>query len=340
MAFSKSHRTAAQLTGIAQGTIDGVFGESIVSTYLPQRENLGLTFDFQVGATSLNEAARFRSFNSESDVANIEGSESRQGKLPPISRRLHVDEFAQVTQIGGDLGPVFEAYARRIAAQIATRFVWAGAEAIETGKLTIDERNLKFQIDYGRKPGLTDTAAVTWDTPATATPIDDLEALRDVYGSTPGAILMSESVLQHLSKAEQIIGYATGGNPASVTRVSRADVISVLAAYGFTNIFTNEERFVDHAGVQRGLFDSAKVLFLPGGGQSALATAAGIGPLGTTDFGVTAESLVAENGLGGRPGAAAGAIESDDPVGFDILVAAIGLPVVQNANMTASLEVL
>lgn len=340
MAFSKSHRTAAQLTGIAQGTIDGVFGASIVSSYLPQRENLGLTFDFQVGNTSLNEAARFRSFNTESDIGSFEGSESRQGKLPPISRRLHVDEFAQVTQIGGDLGPVFESYARRIAAQIATRFVWAGAEAIETGKLTIDERKLKFVIDYGRNPALTDTAGTAWSTHATATPIDDLEALRAVYGSAPGVILMSEATLQHLSKVTQIIDYATGGNSATVTRVSRDDVLSVLASYGFSNIATNDESFIDHTGVERSLFDQAKVLFLPSMGQTALAAAAGTGPLGTTDFGVTAESLVTENGLGGRPGAAAGAIESDDPVGFDVLVAAIGLPILQNANKTASLEVL
>lgn len=338
MAFSKSHRTAAQLTGIAQGTVDGVFGASIVSDYLPYKENLGLTFDFKVGNTALNEAARFRSFNTESDVGNFEGGESRQGKLPPISRRLHVDEFAQITQIGGDLGAVFEDYARRISAQIATRLVWAGAEAIETGKLTISERNMSFVIDYGRKPELTDTAATLWSNTA-ADVIGDLRAMRLAYGAAPGAIKISEAILYNLGSNEGIIERATRGL-GTITSVSRADVLSVLADEGFTNLFTNDERFVDHTGVERNIFSENKVLFLPAPGQSALAVAAGTGSLGTTDFGVTAESLVTENGLGGKPGVASGAIASDDPVGFDVLVSAIALPIVQNANSTASLAVL
>ncbi|MFD5599927.1 major capsid protein [Leucobacter sp. NPDC058333] len=338
MAFTKSHRTAAQLTGIAQGTIDGVFGASIVSTFLPQKENQGLTFDFNVGNTSLPEAARFRSYNTQSDVGSFEGSESRQGKLPPISRRLHVDEFAQITQIGGDLGPVFEAYARRIAAQIATRFVWGGAEAIESGKLTIDERGLKFTIDYGRKAGLTATAPTLWSNPA-ADVIGDLEALRAVYGSSPGSILIPELVLQHLTRNEGIIELATRGL-GSPTRISLDDVLSTLRSFGFDGLFTNRERFVDHTGTERTLFSTNKVIFLPAAEQTALGQAAGVGPLGTTDFGVTGESLVPENGLGGQPGAAAGALSSDDPVGFDVLVAAIGLPILQNANATASLQVL
>lgn len=338
MAFTKSHRTAAQLTGIAQGTIDGVFGASLVSTYLPYHENLGLTFDFNVGNTSLSEAARFRSFNTESDVGSFEGSESRQGKLPPISRRLHVDEFAQISQIGGDLGPVFESYARRIGAQIATRFVWAGAEAIETGKLTINERKLNFVIDYGRKAALTATAPTLWSNPA-ADVIGDLEALRAAYGASPGAIMVPEVVLQHLTRNEGIIELATRGQ-GNPSRISLDDVLSTLRSFGFSGLFTNKERFVDHSGAERFLFSTDKVLFLPAPELTAIAAAVETGPLGTTDFGVTAESLVTENGLGGQPGAAAGALASDDPVGFDVLVAAIGLPILQNANATASLKVL
>lgn len=339
MAYSKSHRTPAQLTGIAQGTIDGVFSASLVSTYLPYHENLGLTFDFQVGNTSLNEAARFRSFNTESDLASFEGSQSRQGKLPPISRRLHVDEFAQVEITSGDLGPVFDSYARRISAQIATRLVWAGAEAIETGKLTIDERKLSFVIDYGRKPELTDQASTLWSNVA-ADIIGDLEVLRKAYGRRPGAIKVSEDILDYASRNTGIIEFAVQRDSNLPSRISREDTLSVLASFGFTGLFTNEERFVDHTGAERDLFDKDKVLFLPAREQTALSVASGTGPLGTTDFGVTAEALVPENGLGRKPGAAAGILPSDDPVGFDVHVSAISLPIVQNANLTASLEVL
>lgn len=338
MAFTKDHRTPAQLTGVARGTFDAVFGESLVSAYLPANENRGLSFNFNVNQTALPESARFRSFNAESDVASFDGTESRMGKLPPISRRLHVDEYAELQLTGGDLGATFEDYTRRISAQIATRLIEAGAQAIETGKTEIDERGVKVTIDYARKAALTATAPTVWSDPA-ADVIGDLEALRAAYGSQPGSILIPQTVQQHLSRNTGIIEFATRGLGAP-TRVSYDDVLSVLASFGFTGLFTNEEKLVDSKGVERTLFSQDKVVFLPGTGQSAFATAVGTGPLGTTDIGVSAESLSSENGIGGTAGLFSGALAHHDPEGFNVLVSGIALPVLQNANATAALKVL
>lgn len=159
MGFTEKHRNAAQLTGVAKGTFDAVFNSSIIAQYLPAKEEASLNFEFVKGQPGVHQAASYRAYDTESNVGVVKGSEAIVGKLPPMSTRLHVNEFAQLTQIGGDIGAKFEDYARTISAGIATRLIQAGSEAIATGKTKIEERNLTFEIDYGRKAELTSTAS-------------------------------------------------------------------------------------------------------------------------------------------------------------------------------------
>lgn len=338
MAFDKQFRSPAALTGVASGAFQGVYGSSLVAGLLPPVANQKLTFSFTKNQTALTRAAKFRSWNTESDQTVFEGGQSAQGSLPPISRRYNVDEYSHLTLIGGDLGAEFERKAEAIAAQIAMRFVEAAAEGIETGKMHIKERNLDFEIDYGRKAGLTATAPTLWSNPA-ADIIGDLEALRAVYGSNPGRILVPLTVQRHLSRNAGIIQFALGRASDLPAQIPYADALGVLAAFGFTNLFTNEERLIDHDGVERTLFSQERVLFLPSG-NDAFATAQGSGPLGTLDLGITSEAIEPDNGLGRRAGVVSGAYKTEDPNGFDVLVAAIGLPVITAADRTASLKVL
>lgn len=338
MAFDKQHRTPAVLTGVARGAFQGVYGASMVSDFLPAKANQKLTFDFQPNATALTQAANFRSWNTESDQTKFPGAVSKQGKLPPISRRYNVDEYTHLTMIGGDLGAEFERKAEAIAAQIAMRFVQAAAEAIETGKVTIKERGLDFQVDYGRKAALTATAPKVWSDP-TADIIGDLKAMRLAYGSNPASLLVPFAVKEHISKNTAIIELALGRASDLPTAIPYEQALSVLRQYEFGNLVTNDERLIDQTGTERSLFASDKVLFLPNG-SDAFATAMGSGPLGTLDLGITSEALEPDNGLGGSAGLIAGAYKTEDPNGFDVLVGGIGLPVVTAADRTASIKVL
>lgn len=338
MAFDKQYRTPAVLTGVARGAFQGIYGSSLVSRFLPAKANQKLTFDFQPNQTALTRAANFRAWNTESDQTVFDGSSSKQGKLPPISRRYNVDEYTHLKMIGGDLGVEFETKAEAIAAQIAMRFVQAAAEAIETGKVSIKERSLDFQVDYGRKAALTATAPTLWSNPA-ADIIGDLKALRLAYGSNPASLLIPFTVKEHISKNVAIIKLALGRTSDLPTAIPYEQALSVLRQYEFSNLFTNDERLVDQAGTERSLFSQDKVLFLPGTAD-AFATAMGSGPLGTLDLGVTSEAYEPENGLGGSAGLISGAYKTEDPNGFDVLVGAIGLPVVTAADRTASIKVL
>ena len=338
MGFTEKHRNAAQLTGVAKGTFDAVFNSSIIAQYLPAKEEASLNFEFVKGQPGVHQAASYRAYDTESNVGVVKGSEAIVGKLPPMSTRLHVNEFAQLTQIGGDIGAKFEDYARTISAGIATRLIQAGSEAIATGKTKIEERNLTFEIDYGRKAELTSTASKLWSDPD-ADPIADLIALRNTYKGKPGAIHIPENVLYQLTGNKSIIAahYGRSGNDLPA-RINFDQVIGVIAGNNF-NVITSNEKFIDTNGVEQVVFGTKQVLFLPQQGGTVYDQALGTGALGDTLLGVTAEALK-EPRLNGVPGIVAGALEHDDPAGFNVLVSALAVPVVRNANATASLKVL
>jgi hypothetical protein len=341
MTFTKNHRTPVQLTAVARAAFRAVMEQYRLAGFLPVRANYTLNFNFDVNQTSLPQAASYRSFNTESDVGTTEGTQSRQGKLPPISRRLHVDEYTELSLMGQTdaIGALFEDYARRIAAQIAARVVLAIGEAVETGKVTLNERGLSATIDYGRKAGHTAVAASGAWSGGASTPLDDLEAARQVYGRTVGVTWISPEIMAALATNADLIKTALRRGTDLPTRISQADVRSVLAEWGYGNVVVNDDRVIDQSGAEKRVISSDKLLFLPSEGGGLLGTG---GALGTTDLGVTAESISQDVGISEneRPGLFSGAMPSHDPEGYDVLDSAIVLPILSNADATFALDVL
>lgn len=346
MAFDTRFSTPAALTGVARGAFQGVYQQSLVSRYLPIRDNAGISFQFTPNVKQLIEAARFRTYGTESDQAYFAPAAVMRGELPPISRRYNVDEYARLAMMAGDgetarvkrIADEFEHKAEAIAAQIAMRFVQAAAEGIETGKVTIKERGLDFEIDYGRRPELTQTVTNLWSDP-TADVLGDLIMFRSAYGDHPGEILISQPVMMHLERNLGLIELAMKSGMTGLDRITPVAVREVLAGFGFTGLVVNDERLIDTTGAERTLFSQDKVIFLPKIGRQ-IDPISGAGVLGTVQMGITSESLEPGNGLGKTPGLAAGAIPHEDPNGFDVLVTAVGLPVISGANDTAALTVL
>ncbi|WP_100813019.1 major capsid protein [Microbacterium lacus] len=332
MGFTPNFRTPVQLTGVARAAFDLQVGQYITDGLLPVNETYDINFSFGVTQAALPPAASFRSFNSESDVGSLGVSESRSGKLPPISRRLHVDEYQQLTmyQSSDDLiGAEFERYATSLGQAFALRFVMAQAEAITAGKVTIAERGLTFEVNYGRKAGLTANAATPWSTIATADPLTDIEGLRAVYGRRIGRIVLSRQAMGYLQTNANIIKIAMQRGSDLPPRISVEDVRAVFRDYGLGEIVVNEEVVTNSAGAEVPLFAADKVIILPAAGA-----------VGRTDLGVTAESIRTDTGIAQseRPGLFAGALESDDPSGYDVLVSAIGLPILTDANATGVID--
>ncbi|ALJ22048.1 major capsid protein [Microbacterium sp. No. 7] len=330
MPFTKNFRTPVQLTGVARGAFDATLEGFRTNTLLPTKENFTLDYDFQAGSAPLPPAAKFRSFNTESMVNTLGVGSRKSGKLPPMSIRLHVDEYTQLKLYGQNdaIGAKFDDYAEANAVSVAQRLVLAQAEAIVTGKVNINERKLAVEIDFGRKPGLTANAATVWSNTATSTPLTDLEALRLVLGKSVSSTILSRVTLGYLQRNADLMKMIIGRGSDLPSRVSAEDVMSFLTSEGFGRIEVNEETVVNTAGVEVPLFPADKVILVSGPS------------VGTTEVGVTAEAIASENGISASeaPGLFAGAIPSDDPTGYDVLVSGILLPVASAPDNTAVLD--
>jgi hypothetical protein len=331
MAFTKNFRTPAQLTAAARAAFRAHVEKYVTAGLLPSQANYTLDFKFGVGQSALPAAASFRSYATESEVGTLEGGETRQGKLPPISIRTPVDEFQQLFMYNQQdgIGQAFEKRAIRNATAVGSRVVLAQAEAIQDGKVTIAERNLSFSVDFGRKSALTATAGTAWSTVATATPIADMEALRAVLGKSIVRNIISQQTATYLQTNADLIKTALGRGTDLPSRISWADVQTVFRDWQLGELEINTEKVVNRAGTEVPVFANDKVVVLTGS------------QVGTTELGVTAESLRADNGIAQSEAAGlfSGASEQDDPSGYNVLVSAIALPIATATNDTASLDV-
>lgn len=330
MAFTKNFRTPTQLTGVARGAFRAQVEQYVTSGLLPAQADFTLDFTFQAGAAGLPPAAQYRSFSTESMVNTVDVGQTVSGKLPPISIRIPVDEFQQLSMYGNAaaIGAKFDEYAERNAQAIANRVVLAQAQAIETGKVTISDRGLTFDINFQRKAGLTANAGTVWSTTATSTPLADLETLRAVFGKSVDRIIVSRQAMTYLQANVDLIKISVGRGSDLPSRISVADVQSVLSDFGFGSVEVNEQKVVGIAGAEVPLFTADKVILVNGS------------TVGTTNLGVTAEAIRSENGIGAaqQPGLFAGAKEEDDPSGYNVFTSAIVLPVLSSPNNTAVLD--
>ncbi|MBK0296311.1 major capsid protein, partial [Bacillus sp. S34] len=162
MEYDPSVLTAAQVTAEARAAQVVVSPSFILDRYLPNRENPSLSFNFDVSQTSLPQAASYRALDAESDFGSEEGGESKSGRIPPISRKLRVNEWDTLSQQIDGTGLIESAFrkkARGIAGQIETRVELARGQAFEFGQVTLNENKLKATIDFGRKAAHTVPAA-------------------------------------------------------------------------------------------------------------------------------------------------------------------------------------
>lgn len=331
MPFTKNFRTPVQLTGAARAAFRAQCElYPFLNGLFPAQANYTLDFEFEAGRAGMPSAAKFRSFNTASMVNTVDAGSKKSGKLPPISIRLSVDEYQQLMMYRNNeaIGAKFEEYAIRNAQSIASRVVLAQAQAIEEGKVVINERDLAFEVDFGRKAGLNAEAPIAWSSVGTAKPLADLEALRDVFGRRVAGITVSRQTMNYLQSNADLIKTRLQRGTDLPGRISSADVQSVLSDWGFGLLSVNEDTIRDADGVEVPLFSANKVIFTPAGA------------VGSTSLGVTAEAIAADNGIPAQqqPGLFAGASPQSDPEGYNVLVSAIVLPVLQTPDATAVLD--
>src|SRR5699024_12024808 len=75
---------------------------------------------------------------------------------------------------------------------VADRLEAARGEVLQTGKITINENGFYAEMDFGRDPSMTTTAATSWADPSTdwITELNEwMDAYYDLNGELPGRII-------------------------------------------------------------------------------------------------------------------------------------------------------
>lgn len=342
--YNGEFRDAAELSAVARGAADAVEANDVLTPFLPSVETYDLDYDLSAGEAGLPMAASFRAYDATAPYGRETSVGAKKGKLPASSVKHKVGEIQRLRmrQASTDaFGSELEKKARAGGQSIAVRAILARAEAIATGKVALaGENGMTVEINFGRDASLSVAAGVTWSNIAAPAITDILAwqaAYRIINGGDAPTVITSSQTMADLEKNTQVISAAMRSTSSGLTRVSRAEVLSVLASMGITEVIIYDDVHTDQFGVSRRAIAADKFLLAP-------ASSGGIGesgPLGVTQWGVPAEALNERYGVpeDDRPGIFAGHFDYTDPESTDVLSSSIFLPVLEKFNAVLDADV-
>ena len=352
MLLNTDYYTPAELSGFGRAALsDMQVNQFTLSRWLPNTQVDDLVYRFSSGGAGLLKAANYRGFDVEADLTGRTGVARTTGELPPISRKIRLSEYDRLRQRANpetSIGEAILSDAQIVVGEIAARFELARAEAIEKGEVTFPELG-SGAINFGRKAEHTNVAPATaWTDTENSTPITDLLSWVETYaasngGKVPGVILTSRQTFNLLLRSAEVrsLGATLAGSP---TIVSQATLSNVLSSYGLPPVETHDGQIANADGSARRLFSASSVMLLPSG-NTATADASPLAPvgadftgtlLGVTMYGTPAESFNPDYGLAGgadQAGVFVGNFSTVDPEALWTLASAIGVPVMNNANL-------
>lgn len=300
---------------------------NLLASVLPAQNVFGQSIDVLKGGNGFNEVAEFRAYDSEVSFGETgEDVEEVTVKLPPLGQQTRISELDQLKAMGNGNRQLLEDMRLKAAKArghaVAERMELARGQVLQTGAATINENRFKKSIDFDRDDSMTITAGTVW---STGTPLTDIDTWVAVYselnGYKPERFILSTPGLLALKKNPEVIASIHGDNSAQ--RVTNAQLNDFLAEEGLPT-FVVYDKQVRKAGQQVRIIDENVAVFVPPASAGA----------GVTAWGTTLESLEAEYSIvdGERPGIVVAALKSRNPIGVYAHAAAIGLPVLKNAN--------
>jgi Phage major capsid protein E len=319
-----------------------------LNTWLPDRNIGDIEVAFET-AFKRNRAAQFRAFDAETPIGERDNFQRSRVSLPPISQKMLVGEeerlkLASLSTGGNNTAALIQALyndARINTEAILARMELARGQVLTTGRFSFaaqPENGLKgIEADYGVQSSHLPTAAVAWTDHGTSDPLEQMRDWADLYtddaGEPPAYALTSRQAIGHMLRNEAVrANFATlGGTPAVITR---AQLAGLLDANDLPQLVQYDSQvYVGNSATR--IIPANKMIYLP---QNAAS-------LGNTMWGITAEAMELA-GLNNpqltfaqAPGLVGMVTKEGDPVRTWTKVAAIGMPVISDANklLTATL---
>jgi hypothetical protein len=317
----------------------------ILNNFLPDR-NIGDIEAAFTTAFTRNRAAMFRAFDAETPIGERDNFQRSRVALPPISQKMLVGEEErlklEMLRSGGDnTASMIQALyndARINTEAILARMELARGPVLTTGKFSFaGENGLKgieanFGVDTtGNTPGShLPTAATAWTDHDNADPLDDLRTWSDTYvddaGESPAFFITSRQAIGHMLRNAAVRSrFATlGGTPTVITR---SQLAAVLDSEDLPQLVQYDSQ-VYVSGTATRIIPADMGVMVPANASS----------LGNTYWGITAEALEL-TGLNNpqltfsqAPGLVGMVTKEGDPVRTWTKVAALGMPVIADAN--------
>lgn len=342
--------TPVELTGYARARLEDYERQQngSLAAWLPNETIPDIVARFNVGATGLQPVAEFISYDAETPLGSAPGAQRVTIELPKLGRKQRISEYEQIRARGNQadvvLRPSIESNTESLVDAASDRMEYERGYAIEHARLAIDdETGFKLSGDWGRdeshEVSADDNAGHFWDDLANSDPIEDLIRWKEQYiatnGFPPGAILTSDRVFSLMQRNEGIrnLFASVVGAPSIVTREA---VNGILASHGLPEVRVYD-RQVNLRGTVVKVLSPEYLFFMPTPGG----TVGGV-KLGQTYWGQTLESDEPEYGIQplDRPGIVCGTWKTRDPIAVWVHMAAIGLAVLGDANLTLRAQVI
>lgn len=337
MALNTKYLTPAETTGFVRGRIESYSEQDVLSQILPDETVDNISVRFSIGDAGVTPEAEARDWDAQPSVGDLPKQARRTIDLVAFSRRIPVSESdALMSRLAGGEG--YANLIKRAGDSVAQAIFNAArrqrATVLATGKATINQANFGLEEDFGRAAELTAALAQL----ASASGSDVLGQLGDfvdIYeeksgGTRPSYALASTKAINAFLRHEQFASKVNDvTRPATLEQVNQVLLASDLPQLVRYN----------------GSLDNGKTRLLP---EDRLILVpdyvnGGTSELGATIWGLTESSFKPEfSAIGSQlPGAVAAVWDTEGTAGKTVVDAdSTFLPILKNANLSASLKVI
>lgn len=338
----------ATLTGYARDSLANYEArKGTLARWLPNREVLDTVVRFVQGQSGLVPIAQFRAYDAEPSVGTAPSGKRVTLELPAIGQTIPVSEYRQLRVRNASDDAILNEILKTtevVVAAVSDAIERLRGIVISTGKATINPTNFGGAVegfssedDFGRSAGHSVSAGSAW-TSASVSRLADLQTWFDVYvaanGVEPGSMLMSTRVARALAAGNEFQTQLINGAARPATR---GEVNAVLEGAGLPQIITYDRR-VRVGNTATKVLPDDRLFLLP-----APVDTDGESELGATFWGETLTATDAGWGIepGETPGIVAGTYRGEKPpLIAEVISDAIALPVLANADLSFSADVL
>lgn len=253
-----------------------------------------LTFEYWRALNILPVSASLQAYGAEAQIASREGAEKVSGEIPPIKRKIYLDErnmLALKREGAGDIDMVKNELYNDIdnmVASVYTRIEALRMMTLATGRLVMDENGVILNVNYGVPAAQQAPPTVSWSAGG-RTIIADIQnwtqTVEAASGVRPTRALTSDTVVNFLLQdgtiRDMIWGPVGDQRPVTFQEINR-----LLATMDLPQIASYSRRYriqnEDGTFVTRRFFPENRFVLMPET------------KLGDTLMGPTAEALLDE----------------------------------------------